>query len=203
VTSNVPRRPPQPPPTPEPDGPRVGLRLPTAADRDRFLAAVAASRALHHPWVEPPDTPEKYAAWLRRLARPTFASWLVVRRDGAHDLVGWVSLNNMVWGSLGTAQAGYAAFVAGQGQGLMADALTLAVQAAFGSLRLHRVEANIQPRNVASLALARRCGFRYEGFSPRFMRIGGVWCDHERWAVTADDPGVHGDGPPAGTVPRP
>ena len=49
------------------------------------------------------------------------------------------------------------------------------------------VEANIQPENAASLALVKRLGFRKEGFSPGFLKVGGVWRDHERWAMLADE----------------
>jgi ribosomal-protein-alanine N-acetyltransferase len=49
------------------------------------------------------------------------------------------------------------------------------------------LEANIQPENHHSLALVQRLGFRREGYSHRYLRIGGVWRDHERWAVLADE----------------
>jgi [ribosomal protein S5]-alanine N-acetyltransferase len=69
----------------------------------------------------------------------------------------------------------------------MREALHLALRHAFGPLRLHRVEANIQPGNAPSRALVRRAGFRREGFSPRYLKIGGRWRDHERWALVCED----------------
>jgi len=78
--------------------------------------------------------------------------------------------------------------VATAGRGLMTEAVRQTLAHAFTEIGLHRVEANIQPENLRSIALVRRLGFRLEGFSPRYLRIGGQWRDHERWALLCDDP---------------
>ena len=69
----------------------------------------------------------------------------------------------------------------------MREAMELVLDHAFGPLALHRLEANIQPGNHASIALARGAGFRLEGYSPRYLLIGGQWRDHERYALTVDE----------------
>lgn len=72
-------------------------------------------------------------------------------------------------------------------QGYMAEALGLALTHGFGPLRLHRLEANVRPENGASIALVRRLGFTCEGYSRRYLKIGGRWRDHERWAMLRED----------------
>ena len=65
----------------------------------------------------------------------------------------------------------------------MTQGVRAVMRKAFGAHRLHRLEANVQPANRASLALVGRLGFRREGYSPRYLKIGGRWRDHERWAI--------------------
>jgi ribosomal-protein-alanine N-acetyltransferase len=69
----------------------------------------------------------------------------------------------------------------------MREAIDQVLDHSFSALGLHRIEANIQPGNAPSIALARGAGFRLEGFSPRYLLIGGQWRDHERYALTAED----------------
>ena len=69
----------------------------------------------------------------------------------------------------------------------MTEALGLVLDYAFRQLRLHRLEANIQPENAASIALVERLGFHREGYSPRYLKLGGRWRDHQRWAIVAED----------------
>lgn len=108
----------------------------------------------------------------------------LVGKDG--PIVGQVSLNNIVRGAFLSATLGYWIAKSHAGKGLMTEALGLAVTHAFKELRLHRVEANIIPRNAASIGLVKRLGFRYEGTAECYLRIAGVWEDHERWGMTVE-----------------
>lgn len=165
---------------------RVVLSAPRRSDTAEFLSLVAASADLHRPWVAAPTSVEGFHSYVDRVRHADNAGYLVRARDGG-DLVGVVNLNGITLGALRSAHVGYYAFVTGAGRGLMTEAVRAVVGHAFGRLGLHRLEANIQPGNARSLALAQRCGFRHEGYSPRFLFIDGAWRDHERWAVTAED----------------
>ena len=138
------------------------------------------SRRLHAPWIKPPP----YRALLRH--SKTRVSYLV-RLRASHELVGVVNVSEIVRGAFCSAYLGYYAFAPHQHSGLMTECLRLVIAQAFGPLRLHRVEANIQPGNTASRRLVRRLGFRREGYSPRYLKVGGRWRDHERWALLADE----------------
>jgi len=101
------------------------------------------------------------------------------------ELAGAININEIVRGSFRSGYLGYYAFVPHNRRGYMTTGLRTVVSRAFRQLRLHRLEANIQPDNEASRRLVKRLGFKLEGFSPRYLKIAGKWRDHERWAVTA------------------
>jgi ribosomal-protein-alanine N-acetyltransferase len=165
---------------------RVTIRPPTLRDWPAFQAAVGRSRTLHRSWVAPPNTRKQFEAYVRRATSDSHRGFLVVlRRSG--EIVGVINLGNIIRGPLQGAYVGYYAFAPYDGQGLMREGMRLVLKHAFQKLKLHRLEANIQPKNHASIQLTRSCGFVREGFSRRYLKVGGRWRDHERWAILADD----------------
>jgi [ribosomal protein S5]-alanine N-acetyltransferase len=169
----------------QPDGSgRVTLRPATSGDESEFLGLVRASAGLHDQWMSLPSTPEDFQAYIRRYEQPGEESLLIcLRSSGA--IAGMVNINSIIRGRFQCGSLGYAAFAPTAGQGYMTEGLGLVVRYAFEQLRLHRLEANIQPANHPSLRLVQRLGFRREGYSPELLFIDGAWRDHERWAITA------------------
>ncbi|MBE9116824.1 GNAT family N-acetyltransferase [Lusitaniella coriacea LEGE 07157] len=102
-------------------------------------------------------------------------------------VVGVANLSQIFYRAFQNAYLGYYVNVEFAGQGLMREGIRLALDYTFSTLNLHRVEANIQPKNTASINLVKRLGFTQEGFSRRYLKINGEWRDHERWALTVED----------------
>ena len=173
---------------------RVYIRPPVRGDASAFIAAILGSRDLHRGWVQPPANLARFGTYVtlfggpksRDPARATHAGFLVCRRDD-NALIGVFNLSEIVRGSFQSAYLGYYGFAPHGGEGYMRDGLRLVLDAAFRTMKLHRVEANIQPGNVRSIALVRDAGFTREGFSRRYIKISGRWRDHERWAMLVDD----------------
>ncbi len=112
---------------------------------------------------------------------------LVAREHQCGCIVGVMHLSQIFRKGFQNAYLSYYGMVAFAGRGFITQAIRLTARFAFSEIGLHRLEANIQPGNLRSIALAERVGFHKEGFSPRYLRVNGVWCDHERWALLAGD----------------
>ncbi|MGI4859602.1 MAG: GNAT family N-acetyltransferase [Janthinobacterium lividum] len=162
--------------------PVIHLRRVVRADAVELIAANLESRAYHAPWVATFTDQAGFDTWFARGL--TGANVGLVARDAASNrIAGIVNFSEIVTGGFQSAYLGYYGMVSLGRTGRMTEAIRLAAAYAFDELGLHRLEANIQPGNVASIALVRRAGFRQEGFSPRYLRIDGEWRDHERWAL--------------------
>jgi ribosomal-protein-alanine N-acetyltransferase len=169
-------------PQPLAAGLRVYLRHPRKSDMDEFTRLVLVSRRFLHPWVTPATTPEAYERYLQFSRRKSMCACLVCRSEDS-GIIGVCSLSQIFLGDLPRASLGYWIGAKFSGQGYMTEALNLLLAYAFETLRLHRIEADIQPENVHSKALAARTGFRIVGFFPRYLKVAGRWMDHERWAI--------------------
>ena len=124
----------------------------------------------------------EFETYLRRNKRDDFRGFLVCRNEtGA--IGGVINISQIYRGPFQNAYLGFYAMDGHQGQGLMREGLTLTLAVAFRQMKLHRLEANIQPSNVRSERLVKALGFRLEGFSPRYLKIAGRWRDHNRWAI--------------------
>ena len=167
------------------DGSRVELRALCAADRDEFVEAMIRSRDFHDPWITPPRTAQEFDELLQRTADDSFVALVIrLREDGR--LAGVFQISQIFRKAFQSGYLGYSGVAGLEGKGYMTEGMRLVVDHAFSELGLHRLEANIQPGNTASIALVRRCGFVKEGFSEKYLKIGGEWRDHERWAIRAE-----------------
>ena len=162
--------------------PDLRLRHLKASDASDFLAHIHRSQNLHQAWVQVPRSAKAFARYIHEMNTPENQAFVVIRQD-SQAMVGMVELQDIFHGDFQNAYLIYYAFEGQQGQGLMKQAVQQVIAKAFGPLRLHRLEANIQPTNMASIALVKSCGFEYEGLSRQFLRKNGEWKDHQRWSL--------------------
>ncbi len=173
-------------------GRRVYLRYPTARDRVQLMALKVASRTFLEPWEgTPTDGLDMFSdAW--------FARYMSMRRGTANHrfliclrenrrIAGIMSLGHIVRGAFQSCYIGYWTGQPFARRGYTTEALGLTLRFVFRTLKLHRVEANIVPRNRASKGLVRKLGFRYEGTAKRYLSINHRWEDHEHWAITREE----------------
>ncbi len=160
---------------------RVTLRPIALSDEAAFVKAARASRALHGGWVAVPRDGATFRRHVSRFIAPTHYGYVVLDAQG--KLAGAIQITNVIHGNFHSGYLSWYAFSGFERRGIMSQALTRLLRLAFGELKLHRLEANIQPGNRASIALARAGGFTKEGYSRAYLKIGGRWRDHERWAI--------------------
>lgn len=100
---------------------------------------------------------------------------------------GELTLSSIQRGPFLTAYVGYWIDQALAGRGYVPEAVVACLRYAFGELGLHRIEISIIPRNAASRRVVEKLGIRFEGIAERYLSIDGVWEDHARYAITAEE----------------
>ncbi len=163
----------------------IRIRKPVLSDANEFIKIMQQSEHLHQPWTNAPKTLEAFEQYIERISNFNQKGFLVEVAES--KIAGVFNISEIVFGCFQSAYLGYYSTVDHAGKGVMSSALKLVLKYAFEKMKLHRIEANIQPENEKSIRLIQTNGFRKEGFSPRYLKIDGKWCDHERWAMTYED----------------
>jgi ribosomal-protein-alanine N-acetyltransferase len=176
-------------------GPRVSIRCPHRRDQRAWIAVRRESKRFLEPWEPtwPRDalTPGGYSKRLRRFLTEwqagTGYGFFVFTNDEGR-LVGGITIANVRRGVVQSANIGYWTGQPYVRQGYMAEGLQLALDFAFRTLELHRIEAACLTDNQASRRLLLKSGFRAEGIARKYLCINGQWQDHETFAILKADP---------------
>jgi ribosomal-protein-alanine N-acetyltransferase len=166
--------------------PEVYLREPRESDFDQLDRLFASSRDHLRGYAATNFDRKRFDEMLASSELDSTETYLICLKSD-HSVVGQITLSQIFRKSFQSAYLGYQLFNGFTGRGYMTEAVRVLLRKAFTELDLHRVEANVQPENKASIAVLRRNGFSREGFSKRYLKIGGRWRDHERWAIIKED----------------
>lgn len=171
------------------------LRPLKRSDRDEWHLVRRANYEWLKPWEATvpvvPGEPRAggtyfdYVRALNEAARAGESYMWGIFLDGV--FVGQISLGSISLGSARNAQVGYWVSQSVAGRGVAPTTVAMVVDYAVRELKLHRIEVNIRPSNHASLRVAEKLGFRYEGLRERFLHIDGEWADHSAFAITAEE----------------
>jgi ribosomal-protein-alanine N-acetyltransferase len=114
--------------------------------------------------------------------------WLFKKEDRTFETaIGNIAFNNIVRGAFQSCHLGYQLDQGMINQGLITEALRCAIAFAFDELKLHRIEANVMPRNQRSRRVVEKLGFAEEGLARRYLKINGAWEDHMHYVVLNDN----------------
>lgn len=110
--------------------------------------------------------------------------WWMIPKDQPEIVIGSAHYSQIHYGAFQNAMLGYSVDAEYEGKGYMSEALRCSLEEVFGPRGgLHRVQANVRPENVRSLALLERLGFRREGLAEKYLFIDGDWRDHVMLAL--------------------
>jgi len=164
---------------------RLVLRSPKEEDATLFHNFLVENRDFHKEWV--PTRNENYYTHekARQLIINSRASYvegssclLFIFKKSKNELIGTISLTNIVYGPFLSAFLGYELTAKEWNKGYMTEAVKGMIKIAFQTLGLHRIEANVMPRNKPSVKLLSKSGFTEEGISRKYLKINGIWEDH-------------------------
>jgi ribosomal-protein-alanine N-acetyltransferase len=171
----------------------IELRPPRFRDRAQWNRVRAENKDYLAPWEATlPTTPIGAPASEFLTKRPSFYAMVrVLNREAragrsysfmvwsGNTLIGQITMGGVIYGALRGAHIGYWIDRNYAGRGLTTDAVRTLTKHAFDALGLHRIEINIRPENGASIRVAEKAGYHFEGDRRDFLHIAGDWRDHK------------------------
>ncbi len=176
---------------------RLTLKVLDPSFADRVLDYVVRNRAFFKEWSPAVDETFYTPAFQReRLQRDSelFDSgsavrlWMFKKEDVTFGrVIGDFAFSNIIRGAFQSCHLGYKIDELELNNGFMTEALRKGIELAFNDLALHRIEANIIPRNKRSIRVVEKLGFVNEGLSRKYLKINGAWEDHLHYVLLNDD----------------
>ena len=167
-------------------GTRVYLRYVGDDDFEELTGLFKKNAEFFKGRLDPPLTNKKFKLYVERNLSDANACFVICLKND-DSIIGVLNFSQIFRGAFQNSSIGYALSENFTGNGYMTETIEIALSYAFIFMKLHRLEANIQPENLASIAVVERCGFLKEGYSPKYLKIDEKWCDHERWAIIEED----------------
>lgn len=161
---------------------RIVLRAVTRADQQKVFEGLSNPEIIKYFGISYKtfeDTAKQIDWYEKSQSEQTGQAWAIILND---LFVGIIGMYNLNWQHL-NAEIGYWVFPQYWKQGITSEAMQTVLIHARNDLKLHRVFADVEPENIASLALLKKCGFAHEGTKRECERKEGVYINLETWSI--------------------
>lgn len=172
--------------------PEIAIREATLQDARSLAQFAIKNKEFLRPF-EPARTPDYYTVehFQSKLLRSEKAApnlrtsvfWLIFVAD---ELIGNISLSNVIRGPFQSGNVGYAVDQNWNGRGVATAAVAYVIKESFTHLELHRLEAGTLTDNFRSQRVLEKNKFTRIGVSPKYLEINGKWSDHVLFAITKE-----------------
>lgn len=116
----------------------------------------------------------------------SFRLWVFKKEDSSR-IIGSIGFSNIVWGAFLSCYLGYKLDKDEINKGYVTEAIKKGIEVMFNEFGLHRIEANIMPKNICSLRVVEKLGFYNEGLAYKYLKINGKWEDHIHMVLLNDN----------------
>jgi ribosomal-protein-alanine N-acetyltransferase len=172
---------------------RLFLRILSVKDAPQVLDYLFRNQAFFKPWSPQRDPhfytldyqEEKLLLESQLLQEGSLLKWWIFEKKRPHPpkIIGDITFANIIRGAFQSCHLGYKMDAHQKNKGYMTEALTVSIASLFHERKLHRIEANIMPRNQRSIRVVEKLNFINEGISKKYLQINGVWEDHLHYVL--------------------